>query len=100
MSDLKEYLEKRGVSDEQMVEARQRTQACIDAYRLREARKACDLTQVELAKAMGVSQNRISRIENGDINAMSLDSIRRYIEAVGGSITLVADLPSGRFRLA
>ena len=58
------------------------------------------MTQVELAKEMGVSQNRISRMENGDIGAMSLDVIRRYVEAVGGTLALVAELPSGRVRLA
>ena len=31
---------------------------------------------------------------------MSLDVIRRYIEAVGGELTLVAELPSGKYRLA
>lgn len=100
MSDLKAYLDKRGVTKEQMQEAHQHTQAIIDAHNLREARKASNMTQVELAREMGVSQNRISRMENGDIGAMSLDVIRRYIEAVDGSIALVAELPNGNVRLA
>lgn len=99
MSNLGEYLQKRGVTDTQMQEARERTQAVIDAYNLREARKACNMTQVELARTMGVSQNRISRMENGDIGSMSIDTIRRYIEAVGGSVALVAELPTGQIRL-
>lgn len=100
MGDLKTYLDKRGVTKEQMQEARRHTKAAIDAYNLREARKASNMTQVELAREMGVSQNRISRMENGDIGAMSLDVIRRYVEAVGGSIALVAELPTGDVRLA
>ena len=100
MADLKDYLEKRGITDAEMDEARARTRAVIDAYNLREARKACNMTQGELARAMGVSQNRVSRMENGDIGSMSLDVIRRYIEAVGGKISLVAELPSGEYRLA
>lgn len=100
MGDLKAYLDKRGVTDEQMADARARTQAAIDAYNLREARRSSNMTQVELAVRMGVSQNRVSRMENGDIGAMSLDAIRRYIEAVGGSVALVADLPTGKVRLA
>lgn len=99
MSNLQTYLDKRGITEEQMREARERTLAAIDAYNLREARKASNMTQVELAKEMGVSQNRVSRMENGDIGAMSLDVIRRYIEAVGGTLALVADLPSGQVRL-
>lgn len=100
MSNLDAYLNKRGITEEQMRAARRATQATIDAHNLREARKASNMTQVELAKAMGVSQNRVSRMENGDIGAMSLDTIRRYIEAVGGKISLVADLPNGQVSLA
>ena len=100
MADLGAYLGKRGITDAQMGEARARTQAAIDAYNLREARKACNMTQIQLANAMGVSQNRVSRMENGNIGSMSLDSIRRYVEALGGEITLVATLPTGKVSLA
>lgn len=99
MPDLDAYLEKRGIGAAQMDEARAETRRMIDAYKLREARKASSLTQVELARAMGVSQNRISRIENGDLSAMTLDTIRRYVEAVGGQISLVAELPTGTMTL-
>ena len=95
MSDLNAYLEKRGIGSELMNEARAETQAAIDSYNLRQARMASEMTQVELAKSMGVSQNRISRMENGDLGSMSLDTLRRYVEALGGSLTLVAELPSG-----
>ena len=100
MSDLNAYLKKRGITAEQMSKARAETQAVIDSYNLREARKASDMTQVELAKTMGVSQNRVSRMENGDLGSMSLDTLRRYVEALGGHLTLVAELPSGTVTLA
>ena len=35
----------------------------------------------------------------GDIKTMSLESIRRYIEAVGGTLTLIAELPTGTVKL-
>ena len=78
-----------------MDEARSRTQTLIESYSLREARKACGLTQEKLANAIGVSQNRVSRMENGDTDAMSLGAVRRYVEALGGKLTLVAELPTG-----
>ena len=99
MSNLQAYLDKRGITEEQMDAARRDTYDVIEAYNLREARMACNLTQVELARQMGVSQNRVSRMENGDLKTMSLDAIRRYIEAIGGTVSLVADLPSGVVRL-
>lgn len=49
---------------------------------------------------MVVSQNRVSRMENGDLGSMSLDTLRRYVEALGGHLTLVAELPSGTVMLA
>ncbi|WP_302962444.1 helix-turn-helix transcriptional regulator [uncultured Adlercreutzia sp.] len=100
MSSLEAYMKKRNISPDQMEEARRNVQAHIDAYNLREARRAQHMTQAELARTMGVSQNRISRMENGDIGSMSFDTIRRYIEAVGGTVTLVADLPTGQVSLA
>lgn len=100
MANLNEYLNRRGITAAQMEEAREYTQAAIDAYNLREARKASNMTQVELAEAMGVSQNRVSRMENGDINSMSLDTLRKYVGALGGSVTLVADLPTGKVSIA
>ena len=99
MSNLDEYIAKRGITGDQMEKAAERTRAYIDAYALREARTAGDLTQVQLAEAMGVSQNRVSRMERGDLAAMSLDTIRRYVEALGGKLSLIADLPSGRITL-
>ncbi len=57
------------------------------------------MTQIQIAKAMGVSQNRVSRMENGDMGAMSLGSLRRYVEALGGKLAMVADLPTGSVNL-
>lgn len=48
---------------------------------------------------MGVSQNRVSRMERGDLSVTSLDTIRCYVEALGGTISLVADLPTGKLTL-
>jgi len=99
MSELNAYLAKRNITEDQMEQARKATRAYIDAYALREARTEGGMTQVQLAEAMGVSQNRVSRMERGDLSVMSLDTIRRYVEALGGSLSLVADLPSGRITL-
>lgn len=100
MANLSEYLNKRGITEAQMDIARAQTQTLIETYSLREARKACGITQEKLAETIGVSQNRVSRMENGDPDAMSLGALRRYIEALGGRLTLIADLPTGQVSLA
>lgn len=94
MTSLDAYLEERGITDEQMRAARRHTREHIEAYALRQARMAQGKTQVELAALMGVSQNRVSRMENGDLGSMSVDTIRRYVEALGGSLSIVADIPN------
>ena len=40
----------------------------IRSYRLRELREASELSQLQLAGRLQVTQNRVSRIEHGDID--------------------------------
>jgi len=43
------------------------------------------MSQVELAERLNVSQNRVSRIEHGDIERAQLDTLRKYVEAVAAN---------------
>lgn len=72
----------------------------VRAYRLRELREALELTQVQLAAKIDVSQNRISRIEHGDIEKSQVDTLRKYVEAVGGTLRLEVEIGDQRFTLA
>jgi len=68
----------------------------IRAYKLKELRKASGVTQVELAKRLRVSQNRISRLERGEIERMQVDTLQHYIEALGGVLHIEADFSGKR----
>lgn len=72
----------------------------VRAYRLRELREASDLTQVELAARLHVSQNRVSRIEHGDIDRAQVDTLRKYVEAVGGRLRVEVELGDERIQIA
>lgn len=72
----------------------------VRAYRLRELREASDLTQVELAVRLNVSQNRVSRIEHGDIERTQVDTLRKYVEAVGGHLRVEVELGDERIQIA
>ncbi len=48
-----------------------------------EARQAAGLTQVELAKRLGVSQAQVARIEKRGYDAYTLTTLRRYVQALG-----------------
>ena len=58
---------------------------------LQELRKARELTQVHMAKALNVRQESISKLENR--SDMMLSTLRGYIEAMGGELNLVVSFP-------
>ncbi len=60
-------------------------------YHLAQIRKQRGLTQAEVARAMGVSQTRVSRMEHGDVEKMQVESVAAYVAAIGGHLRLVAD---------
>ncbi|OZG61892.1 MULTISPECIES: helix-turn-helix domain-containing protein [Bifidobacterium] len=64
-------------------------------YELKEARKAQALTQKQLAKQMGVSQKRVSIIESGDVDHVMVSTLKKYLNGIGGSLSITAKLPSG-----
>jgi len=68
--------------------------------RLRQLREALDVTQVELAELLQVSQNRVSRIENGDIERSQVDTLRRYVEALGGTLHVEVEYGGERIAIA
>jgi predicted XRE-type DNA-binding protein len=68
----------------------------IRAYRLAEVRKHQGLTQRDIAEALHVSQARISKMEQGDLQRTELSTIRRYVEALGGTIEIVASFGDQR----
>lgn len=69
-------------------------------YQLRELREALNLTQVELAARLDVSQNRVSRLEHGDLERTQIDTLRRYVEALGATLRIEVQLGDERIRLA
>ena len=58
---------------------------------LQELRRARDMTQVEMARLLGIAQKQISEIEKR--TDMYISTMRRSIEAMGGSLTLIAEFP-------
>lgn len=68
-------------------------------YRLRLVRKSLGITQVQLAKKMGVSQIRISQIENGKLESFELGTLLRYIEALGGTLSMSVELDGKKLEL-
>lgn len=82
----------RGLVDEAKVaEHRTRALAELQAYRLADVRKAQHLTQVEVAQVMEVTQSRVSQLEKGSLEASEIGTVRKYVEALGGHLRVLAD---------
>ncbi len=58
---------------------------------LRELRKARQLTQVSVARELGITQDGVSRLEQR--SDLLLSTLRKAVEAMGGSLSLVARFP-------
>lgn len=58
---------------------------------LQELRRARKITQVRMAKTLGVAQKQISDIEKR--TDMHISTLRRSIEAMGGRLFLIVEFP-------
>ncbi|SRR5258706_15211675 len=64
---------------------------------LRALRESTGKTQEELAETTEMSQSQLSRFERRDDHLLS--TLRRYVEALGGEIEVVAVVRGKRIRL-
>ena len=58
---------------------------------LRELRHARKLTQVKMAKKLGVTQDSVSRLEKR--SDLLLSTLRKTVKAMGGNLYLIAEFP-------
>jgi len=80
-----------GLNKDRVAEHQNRLLAEVRAHRLAEVRARQELSQVEVAERMGVSQSRVSAIERGEVSATELGTVSKYIAALGGQLRIVAD---------
>ncbi len=58
---------------------------------LRDLREALTLTQQRIADTLGIGQDSVSRLEKR--SDLLLSTLRSYIEAMGGRLSLIAEFP-------
>jgi hypothetical protein len=69
------------------------------ARTLAEQRTRLGLTQAQVARRMGVRQERVSAIERADPGSTEVRTLASYVEALGGRLEIVADLGDERIQL-
>ena len=68
-----------------------------EAMTLEELRKARDLSQEEIATALSVGQPAVAKLEKRP--DMHVSNLRRYIEALGGTLEITARFGDGRVKI-
>lgn len=86
-SEIRAARSKPGVVDK--VESNRAERAAL----LSEIRRARRMTQETLAEALGMSQSEVSKVERR--TDVCVSTLRRYIEAMGGELEIVARFPNG-----
>lgn len=65
---------------------------------LQELRRALDLTQQQVAASLGINQVAISKMEGQ--TDMYVSTLRRFVEAMGGELRIVARFPEGNVEIS
>lgn len=92
--------EERKPNPEKVAEYQKQMIAEMRAYRLAEIRKQNDITQEVVADRIGVSQRRVSRIEHGDLQRTQLATVKSYVEALGGTLEVVARFGDAKYTVS
>jgi DNA-binding XRE family transcriptional regulator len=92
MKTLQEVINEQPAASRRKI-AKRVAELVAEEMTLRDLRKARKVTQVQLAKKLGVNQEQVSRSEKrADIH---LSTLKRSVEAMGGTLILVAQFPDG-----
>jgi DNA-binding XRE family transcriptional regulator len=89
-TNVNDIIKKLSPAQRKKVEARA-AQLIAEEMTLRELRHARKLTQVRVAKKLGITQDSVSRLEKR--SDLLLSTLRKTVEAMGGSLSLVAEFP-------
>ena len=93
MATLKELMA------QQSAKSQERIAAKVDVIRrivaLNQLREELNISQTELAAAMGVKQPTVAKIEQPG-NDPRLSTLKRYVSALGGEMSIDVTLPNGK----
>jgi len=89
-TNVNDVIKKLSPAQRKRVEART-AQLVAEEMSLRELRRAHKLTQERVAETLGIGQDQVSRLEQR--SDLLISTLRSYVEAMGGRLTLVAEFP-------
>jgi len=93
MATLKQLLAQRSAESQERIAAR--AAEIHQEITLAKLREELHISQVQLAAALGISQPSVVKMEKVD-NDPKLSTLKRYVAALGGELTLDVTLPDGK----
>ena len=88
---------KNEMTPENLKKAKAISQEMMAEMLLVEIRKETGFTQKNLAKAIGIKQPTLSKLESQD--DMQISTLQRLIQALGGQLELIAHMPNGDIKI-
>lgn len=88
--NVNDIINELGPAQRRKVEARA-AQLIAEEMTLRELRRARKITQQKIAKSLNIGQEGVSKIEKR--TDLLISTLRKTVEAMGGSLSLVAEFP-------
>ena len=88
--NVNDKIKRLSLAQRRKVEARA-AELVAEEMTLGELRRARKLTQVRMARALGITQDSVSRLEKR--SDLLLSTLRKTVKAMGGNLSLVAEFP-------
>ncbi|EAA3706084.1 XRE family transcriptional regulator [Salmonella enterica subsp. enterica serovar Newport] len=82
-------------SPESQARIKEMTDEVVLEVGLQMMREELQLSQKHVAEVMGISQPAVTQLEQRG-NELKLATLKRYIEAMGGKLSLDVELPTGK----
>ncbi|MEK6813639.1 MAG: XRE family transcriptional regulator [Nitrospirota bacterium] len=89
-TNVEDKIRKLSPAQRKTIEARA-AELIAEEMTLRELRHARKITQVRMAKTLGITQDSVSRLEKR--SDLLLSTLRKTVKAMGGNLSLVAEFP-------
>ena len=93
MATLKELMAQQSAESQERIAAKVEVMRRIVA--LNQLREELNISQTELAAAIGVKQPTVAKIEQPG-NDPRLSTLKRYVSALGGELSIDVTLPNGK----
>ena len=93
MATLKELMAKQ--SPESQVRIAAKVEEMRQTIALHQLREELNISQTEMAAAMDIKQPTLAKMEQAD-NDPRLSTLKRYVAALGGELSIDVKLPNGK----